>query len=103
SAAAEVNDVGIYQTVLPKSLPPQLIDALKDGALNWITFTSSSTARNLLTLLGNDYASQLKNVKLASIGPITTQTLTELGLKPTVQAETFNIEGLIEAMLISGS
>jgi uroporphyrinogen III methyltransferase/synthase len=97
--AAEVNDVAIYQTTIPKSLPSDLIDALSRGEVNWITFTSSSTAKNFATLLGNDYRKQLEKIKLASIGPITTQTLNELGVKPTVQADIFNVQGLISAIL----
>jgi uroporphyrinogen III methyltransferase / synthase len=97
-AAAEVNDVAIYQTRTAKSLPPALLDALVAGQINWITFTSSSTARNFVELLGGDYVKRLAHMKLASIGPITTQTLVGLGLKPTVQAETFDITGLLAAL-----
>jgi uroporphyrinogen III methyltransferase/synthase len=96
--AAEVRDVAIYQTQPAKSLPAELTDALSQGGVQWITFTSSSTVKNFVALLGSDYARQLQNVKLASIGPITTQTMTELGLQPTVQADTFNVEGLVEAI-----
>jgi uroporphyrinogen III methyltransferase/synthase len=67
--------------------------------VHWITFTSSSTVKNFISLIGNDYAKQLANVKIASIGPITTQTLVEMGLTPTVQAENFNVDGLVRAML----
>jgi uroporphyrinogen III methyltransferase/synthase len=98
-AAADVRDVPIYQTVPAKSLPPILVDALEHGHVDWITFTSSSTVRNFVSLVGSDCAGKLANVKLASIGPITTQTLTELGLKPTVQADTFNVDGLVKAMV----
>jgi uroporphyrinogen III methyltransferase/synthase len=42
-------------------------------------------------------------VKLASIGPITTQTLRELGLEPHAQAETFNVDGLIRAIAHAAS
>jgi len=37
-------------------------------------------------------------VKLASIGPITSQTMRKLGLEPTVEAATYNIDGLVEAI-----
>lgn len=98
SGAAEVRDVAIYQTKPAVTLPPELFDALAAGEVNWITFTSSSTATNFISLLGPDYKQRLTKVKLASIGPITTRTLQDLGLTPTVQAETFNIEGLIAAI-----
>lgn len=96
--AACVEDVAIYQTLLPEKLPEELVEALEAKEVQWITFTSSSTVRNFVQLLGADRVALLKGVKLASIGPITTQTLNELGLPPTVEAKQFDIEGLVEAM-----
>ena len=96
--AARVDDVAVYETHAAKALPPHLIDALDARQVTWVTFTSSSTARNFLALLGDDYRSKLANVKLASIGPITTATLREFSLSPTVEAKTFNIPGLVAAI-----
>jgi uroporphyrinogen III methyltransferase/synthase len=79
-------------------LPPELIDALEAGDVAWVTFTSSSTARNFTGLLGSDYRQKLAGVKIASIGPITTATLHDLGLEPNVQAGSFTIDGLVEAL-----
>jgi uroporphyrinogen III methyltransferase/synthase len=52
--------------------------------------------------VGNDYAARLAGVKLASIGPVTSGTLRELGLAPTVEARRFNVDGLVEAILTGG-
>jgi len=98
AGAAEVNDVPIYETKPARNLPPAVLEALDHGEVAWVTFTSSSTAKNFATLLGPTYREKLRNTKLASIGPITTATLNELGLPPTVEATTFNIVGLITAM-----
>src|SRR5581483_6155732 len=49
--AAEVRDVPIYETRPATSLPPQLITALAEHRIDWITFTSSSTAKNFVALL----------------------------------------------------
>ncbi|MGE5610103.1 MAG: uroporphyrinogen-III C-methyltransferase [Bacillota bacterium] len=99
NGAAEVRDVAIYQTKIAPSLPPTLLEALSEKHVHWITFTSSSTAKNFVTLLGKDYARQLQGVKIASIGPVTTATLKDLSLPITVQAEAFNIDGLIDAIV----
>lgn len=96
--AADVLDIPIYETRIPASLPEPLLAALSAGEVNWITFTSSSTAKNFAQLLGPDYAAKLKNVRLASIGPITTQTLNDLGLPPTIQAQDYDIPGLVHAL-----
>jgi uroporphyrinogen III methyltransferase/synthase len=99
AGAAEVRDVPVYETRPAASLPQPMLDALAAGDVTWVTFTSSSTANNFAFLLGADYAKQLQGIKLASIGPITTETLRKLGLEPTIQADTFNVEGLIASLL----
>ena len=99
--AAEVNDVAIYETRPAAALPPVLLEALDAGQVQWVTFTSSSTVRNFLALLGPDYKAKLNGVRIASIGPITTSTLNEAGLPPTLQADTFDIDGLVTAIKTS--
>jgi len=97
-AGAQVDELAVYETQVASKLPGVVLDALRDGEVDWITFTSASTARNMAELLG-DEADLLKRVKLASIGPITSDALRELGLEPTIEAQTHNIDGLIEALL----
>ncbi|MCC7351784.1 MAG: uroporphyrinogen-III C-methyltransferase [Phycisphaerales bacterium] len=97
--AAEVLDVPIYQTRLAAALPPEVIQTLDAGQVHWITFTSSSTARNFCHLLGDDCRRRLNGIRIASIGPVTTATLKELGIEPTVEARTFNLDGLVDAMV----
>ncbi|HEY1339275.1 MAG TPA: uroporphyrinogen-III C-methyltransferase [Bryobacteraceae bacterium] len=101
--AAKVLDLPVYETKVAAALPDELVEALDAGRVSWVTFTSSSTARNFVTLLGADYRERLRNVRLASIGPITTQTLKDLGLEPAVQADQFNIEGLVSALRAAGA
>ncbi len=70
-------------------------------AVDAITFTSSSTARNLLARLAQDGGSrrQLEGIRLACIGPITAATLRSLGLPPAIVAATQSLEGLVEALI----
>ncbi len=97
--AAEVRDVAVYETRRAAELPGNLVEELAAGRVNWVTFTSSSTAKNFVALLGAEYREKLKGVKLASIGPITSETMRELELEATVQAEQFDIGGLVEAIV----
>ena len=99
NGAAEVRDVPIYETHRAQQLPAILSDYLSTGKIHWITFSSSSTVRNFLELLGANYRDQLSQVKLASIGPITSATIREAGLKIDAEAKTFNIDGLVAAIL----
>jgi uroporphyrinogen III methyltransferase/synthase len=98
SGAAEVRDIAIYETHRANELPAEVIKAISARKISWITFSSSSTVRNFVELLGPDYRDRLQDVKLASIGPITTQALRDAGLSPNVEAKTFNIDGLISAI-----
>ena len=65
----------------------------KDGA-DLITFTSSSTVENFLAL-GLPWP---KGMQVASIGPITSQTARDNGLKIDVEAPRHDIDGLVEAI-----
>jgi uroporphyrinogen III methyltransferase/synthase len=98
AGAAAVRDVAIYQTKSPTSLPIEVTEAIANKAVDWITFTSSSTAKNFAALLGPDYQNQLAGVQLASIGPVTTETLTALGLSAAVQADPHTVPGLVTAV-----
>ncbi len=97
--ASEVKDVAIYETRSATALLPELIDAVDAKEVTAVTFTSSSTAKNFATLLGPDYIAKLAGVKIISIGPITSQTLRDLGLPPTVEAKVFNVQGIVDALL----
>jgi len=94
-----VRDVAVYETKIASALPQSLEEALDAGRVEWITFTSSSTVKNFATLLGAKYRERLGQTNLASIGPITSTTLRELGLQPTIEAGTFNVEGLVQAIV----
>ena len=50
--AVHVRDVAVYETKRSGELPAQLLDAMNANRVDWITFTSSSTARNFAALLG---------------------------------------------------
>jgi len=99
AAGAVVEDVAIYETRIAASLPEELTEALAGKRVNWITFTSSSTARNFVTLLGEAYREKLDGVRIASIGPVTTQTIRDLGLTPTVISEKADIDSLVGAVM----
>ena len=84
--------------------PPDSIPALSDlfstppNYPDAITFTSASTATNLFALLEAANLTLPPNVTLASIGPITSRTLRDLGHPPTVEADESTIPALIRAL-----
>jgi uroporphyrinogen-III synthase/uroporphyrinogen III methyltransferase/synthase len=99
SAGAVVDVVDAYRNVLPDAAPEQLRQALQSG-LDAATFTSSSSATHLAKaarLAG--VAWPFAAVPAVSIGPITSQTLRELGWEPAAEALTSDIPGLIDAVV----
>ena len=100
-AGARVHVVEAYETVVPEESRACLQKALSDPRQRptAITFTSSSTARNFVTLLGsNEPAKVLHGISLISIGPVTSATLQELGLHVDVEAKEYTIPGLLKAL-----
>ncbi|MFZ0296966.1 MAG: uroporphyrinogen-III synthase [Candidatus Sulfotelmatobacter sp.] len=99
-AGAHVDVVEAYETVVPKSSRPRLRSVLENPRRHprVITFTSSSTVRNFVALLGPQNR-KLDGIRLASIGPVTSSTLRELGLRVDIEARKFTIPGLVEAIL----
>jgi uroporphyrinogen-III synthase len=98
---AHVDVVVAYETVMPKISRQRLRAVLRSPGLrpNVITFTSSSTVRNFRALLGGKNPGQkLNGIHLASIGPVTSSTLRELGLPVDIEASEYTIPGLIKAI-----
>jgi uroporphyrinogen-III synthase len=100
-AGAHVDVVEAYETIVPKSSCPRLRSLLGNPRRtpHVITFTSSSTVRNFVALLGRRNA-KLDGIRLASIGPVTSATLRELGLRVDIEAKEFTIAGLVEAIRV---
>jgi len=99
-AGAKVEVVEAYQTVVPPKSRRMLREVLRHRRPHWVTFTSSSTARNFALLLGTARMSMaIHGVRIASIGPVTSRTLRELGLRVSVQARRYTIPGLVQAMV----
>lgn len=102
AAGARVDVVEAYETIVPKSSRTRLQGALKNERRrpDFITFTSSSTVRNFVTLLGRG-AKKLNGVKFASIGPVTSATLNAFGLRTHVEASQYTIPGLVQSIVES--
>ncbi|MBV9087546.1 MAG: uroporphyrinogen-III synthase [Acidobacteriaceae bacterium] len=99
-AGATVDVIEAYETVVPEESRNRLREVLGNPAQRptTVTFTSSSTARNFMELLGNENTELLNGVTLASIGPVTTATLEEIGLRADVEADEYTIPGLARAI-----
>ena len=90
---AEVDVVALYETVREKP-DPEAIEAAQ-GA-DYVTFTSSSTVRNLTDALGDRFP---PGARIVSIGPITSEAARAAGLEVDVEAGRHDVDGLVEALL----
>jgi uroporphyrinogen III methyltransferase / synthase len=94
---AHVDVVEAYRTVIPDEAATEAHEIFEKGPKpDCITFTSSSTVRNFVSVAG---AAALAGVKVASIGPVTSDTARSLGIEVAVEAQPFTIDGLVEAIL----
>jgi len=98
-AGAKVTAVDAYRNILPEAAPEQLRLALAEG-IDAATFTSSSSATHLAEAARKaGVAWPLAGVPAVSIGPITSQTLRDLGWEPAVEANPHDIPGLLAAVV----
>ena len=97
---ARVDVIEAYETRVPEGAKENLEKIFADPASrpHVITFTSSSTATNFLNLLGDNARVFLEGVKLASIGPVTSETLRQAGFSPAIEAQEYTMQGLIAAI-----
>ena len=93
---AEVEVVPAYRTVCAAADSEALVSELLAGSFDMVTFTSSSTVKNLVKIIGS--ADSLRDVKTACIGPVTADTAKSLGIEPDIVAKEYTIDGLVEAI-----
>ncbi len=100
---AKVDVVEAYETVVPASSRTRLRAVMKNSKQRpqVITFTSSSTVKNFAAMIphARDARAYTSGVKMASIGPVTSATLRELGLPVDIEAKEFTIPGLVKAIV----
>ncbi|RLT41306.1 MAG: uroporphyrinogen-III C-methyltransferase [Chloroflexi bacterium] len=96
-AGATVDELTLYLAAPPAEVSADALALVRSGAIDVATFTSSSTVKNLATLLGGDL-SPIANATIVCIGPIVAETVREFGLTPDVIAEERTIDGMVAAL-----
>lgn len=99
---ARVDPVEAYRTVRPTasdSDAEEIKNLFKDGAIDAVTFTSSSTVSNLAALVGaNEFAALIGNATAVCIGPVTAGTAREYGIEKIVEPQTYTAEAMVDAL-----
>jgi len=99
-SGAKVDVAEAYETHVPKGAKAKLNRLFSNDSSrpDIVTFTSSSTATNFLALLEKDHWHGLREIWLASIGPVTSDTLRQAGFRPNIEALEYTMEGLALAI-----
>jgi uroporphyrinogen III methyltransferase/synthase len=88
-----VDVVALYETVR-EDPDPAAVEAAQEAY--YVTFTSSSTVRNLLEAIGDRFP---RTARIVSIGPVTSETIRDAGLEVHVEAERHDPAGLVDALV----
>ena len=103
NAGAKVTEVTAYRTILASDRwknGPNVSKLLLERRVDVVTFTSASTVRNFVQLLGSKVASELLETTLvASIGPITANAAQQLRIKTSIMPVTYTIPALVEKIV----
>jgi len=98
-AGAEVDEIASYRSVPAAAGGERVRRLLARGAVDLVTFTSSSTVRNFLAMLGSDAASLMRRTEIGCIGPITAETARAEGLEVAIQPEKYTVPAFAEAII----
>ena len=93
---AKVNRLAAYRNLPVEGVSDLAKEAFNEG-VDVVTFTSSSTVRNLVEMLNGDRKA-LDASFIACIGPVTSATARELGLRVDLEASEHTVEGLVDAL-----
>jgi len=96
-AGAEVDDVPVYTAVTEKSESDWLVEGIGEGKIDWLTFASPSSVDGFFEQIASEVVNSSK-VKVASIGPVTSERLKKLGVRVDVEAAEHTIGGLLDAI-----
>ncbi len=96
-AGAEILNVPVYRIDTIKNKCKELVEKIADGEIDWLTFASPSSVRAFFEQIQAD-AANAGRVKIASIGPMTSEQLQSLGIRVDVEASEHTIDGLLDAI-----
>ncbi len=99
ASGAIVEQVVVYESRDVTTPDEQIAELMAAGKIDIATVTSSAIARSLVHMFG----SSLRKTQLAAISPLTAEVLSELGHTPSIIAETYTSDGLVDAILTAAA
>ena len=98
-AGARVDVISAYETIPAAARKDEVLERMQAGTLDCVTFGSSSTVENFLSLIPAETLRAHPEVRLAAIGPVTARTLEAHGLPCHIMAEEYTIPALVQALV----
>ena len=98
SARVDLDRVDLYTNTVNMAIKDELLDILVKEKIDYITFTSSSTVKYLVEILGRD-RELIRGIKKVSIGSITSQTIRDLGFSVDMESDSASIDSMLAAIL----
>ncbi|WP_406700701.1 uroporphyrinogen-III C-methyltransferase [Singulisphaera sp. Ch08] len=97
---AHVEQVTVYRNTDADALPAAVVARIEQGSLDWITLTSSAITERLHSLLTESARARIgREIRLASLSPVTSETARRLGWNVAAEAKVYTWEGLVEAIV----
>ncbi|UCG86186.1 MAG: uroporphyrinogen-III C-methyltransferase [Gemmatimonadota bacterium] len=96
-AGARVDRIVVYASSDIAEPDPVVADALAGDGIDWITVTSSASARSLVRLYGD----AIRSARIVSISPVTSDELAGLGYEPAAEASPHTVSGVVDAIVES--
>ena len=100
-AEAEVENVALYTADMEKGDSALLTEQLEHGEIDWLTFASPSSVDGFFEQIPCKMV-QSNKVRIASVGPVTSERLKQIGIGIDVEATEHTIDGLLDAIEASG-
>ena len=98
-AGARVDVISAYETIPAAARKDEVLERMQAGTLDCVTFGSSSTVENFLSLIPAETLRAHPEVRLAAIGPVTAKTLEAHGLPCHIMPEEYTIPALVQALV----
>ena len=94
---AEVTNTAVYNITAEKNDCTRLKEEIAEGRIEWLTFASPSSVRRFFEQIAGDIVNS-SSVKVASIGPVTSEQLKDCGVKIDAEAIEHTTDGLLAAI-----
>jgi uroporphyrinogen III methyltransferase/synthase len=97
---ARVEQVAVYCNADAEHWPAEVAERLATGSVDWVTLTSPAIAERFAELLPPEARGRIgREIRLASLSPVTSEVIRRLGWPVAAEAEPYTWEGLVAAIL----